>query len=109
MIREGDVRAVVERILAFHNPESILVFGSYAKDQLHDGSDLDLIVVEPSTLPRPLRGRDVQGLLAEMPFGIDLLFVTPEELERDSDDPYTMLSTVLPTARAVYRRAGAEA
>lgn len=109
MIRDADVGRVVERILAFHDPDVIYAFGSYAKGKLHEDSDLDLVVVERSALPRALRGRDVQGVLAEMPFDIDLLFITPEELERDVHDPWTLLGTVMPNAPVIHRRAATEA
>lgn len=105
MIAVADLQRVVERILAHHAPEAIYVFGSYAKDEQHAGSDLDLVIVERNELPRPLRGRDVRGLLTEMPFDIDMLFVTPDELERDMDDPWSLLGTVMPTARLVYAAA----
>ena len=104
MITEGDVRRVVDRIVAFENPDAIYAFGSYAKGVLRDGSDLDLLVVQRTHLPRWLRGRDVAGILAEMPFEIDLLLVTPEELAEDAADPWTLLGTVVPTAVELYRR-----
>jgi uncharacterized protein len=109
VIAEADVERVIQRILAFHDPEAIYVFGSYAKGTLKEGSDLDLVVVQPTLLPRRLRGLDVLGVLAEAPFPIDLLFVTPEELLQEAADPWTLLGTVMPTAHVVYRRAAAEA
>lgn len=105
MISEADVGRVVQRIVAFHDPEAIYVFGSYAKGTLNESSDLDLVVVQPTHLPRWLRGLDVLGVLAEAPFPIDLLFVTPEELLQETADPWTLLGTVIPTAHVVYRRA----
>jgi len=104
VINEADLRRVVDRIVAFDHPEAIYAFGSYAKAQLRDDSDLDLIVVQRTELPRRLRGRDVVGILAEMPFDLDLLFVTPDELALDAPDPWTLLGTVMPTAIEVYRR-----
>jgi predicted nucleotidyltransferase len=104
VISESDVERVVKRIVAFHNPEAIYVFGSYAKGTPKESSDLDLVVVERTSLPRRLRGLDVQGVLAEAPFDIDLLFVTPEELAAETGDPWTLLGTVMPTARELYRR-----
>lgn len=104
MITAADVQRVVERIVAFENPDAIYVFGSYAKSAQHDGSDLDLLVVQRTEAPRRLRGRDVVGMLAEMPFDIDVLFVTPEELAVEASDPWTMLGTVAPTSIELYRR-----
>jgi uncharacterized protein len=105
VIGQAEVDRVVERIVGFHNPEAIYAFGSYAKGEVRNGSDLDLLVVERTELPRRLRGSDVTGVLAaETPFELDLLFVTPEELATDAADPYSLIGTVLPTAVEIYRR-----
>jgi len=104
MIGSQDVQRVLDRIVAFHNPEAIYVFGSYAKGELKPRSDLDLVVVERTAVPRRMRGLDVRGVLGELPFDIDLLFVTPDELDDDVDDPWTLLGTVMPGARQLYRR-----
>jgi uncharacterized protein len=109
VIAEPDVGRVVDRIVAFHNPDAIYAFGSYAKSELRNGSDLDLVVVQRTDLPRPLRGLDVLGVLAEMPFALDLLFVTPEELAAELDDQWSLLGTVMPTAKELYRRPSSEA
>jgi predicted nucleotidyltransferase len=104
MITDADIKRVVERIVAFENPDAIYAFGSCAKSVQHDRSDLDLLVIQRTELPRRLRGRDVVGMLAEMPFDIDVLFVTPEELAADASDPRTLLGTIVPTSIEVYRR-----
>ncbi|HET6214789.1 MAG TPA: nucleotidyltransferase domain-containing protein [Micromonosporaceae bacterium] len=104
MILSGDVANVVARVVALYDPDEIWVFGSYAKGNLAERSDLDLIVIKPTSLPRRLRGRDVVAVLAEAAFHIDLLFVTPEELATDLKEPYSLLSTVMPTAQRIYRR-----
>jgi uncharacterized protein len=107
VIAGPDVQHVIDRVVALCNPQSIYAFGSYAKGTLKDNSDLDLLVVQRTELPRRLRGLDVVGVLAEVPFEIDLLFVTPEELAADIDDPWTLIGTVMPTAHEVYARAPA--
>jgi uncharacterized protein len=106
MIGEADLAHVVERIVALYDPDEIYVFGSYAKGTLRPDSDLDLVVVRPTPLPRHLRGRDVVAVLAEVAFGLDLLFMTPGELEEDLREPYSLMSTVMPTAKPVYARSG---
>ncbi len=104
MITAADVERVVERVVANHDPEEIYAFGSYAKGTLHEDSDLDLLVIVETELPPPLRGLDTYTLLAEMPFAIDLLFVTPAELAAQAEPPWTLLGSVMPSAVELYRR-----
>ena len=105
MMTDADVSAVVERIVALSDPDRIYVFGSYAKQTLHETSDLDLLIVGPSDLPPRHRGQDVMALLRGMAIDFDLLFVTPEELADELADPYSLISTVMSSARPLYERA----
>jgi predicted nucleotidyltransferase len=105
MITEPDVAWVVERIVALYDPDQIYVFGSYAKGTAHEKSDLDLLVVRPSELPQRQRGQDVIAILRNMPIDFDVLFVTPDELAEEVENPYSLLSTVMANARTLYERA----
>ena len=104
MITERDVDRVVDRIVALYDPDRIYLFGSYAKGNATDASDLDLVVVKPTALPRPLRGRDVLSVLTGMAFGLDVVFATPDELAEELTQPYSLYSTIMPTARLLYAR-----
>ena len=105
MITESDVEWVVERIVALYDPDWIYVFGSYAKNVANEKSDLDLLVVRPTELPRRHRGQDVIAILRKMPIDFDVLFVTPDELAEELEDPYSLLSTAMANARKLYERA----
>src|SRR4051812_44606753 len=104
MIAGKDIDAVVRRIVALYDPDWIYLFGSYAKGNATDTSDLDLVVVKPTSVPGPLRGRDVVALLSEMAFSLDVLFSTPAEIEAELTEPYSLYSTIMPTARLLYAR-----
>jgi len=102
VISETDVQRVVDLIVALYRPDRILVFGSYAKGLLHEGSDLDLLVVKPWKLPAFRRGRDLEAMLAMQAISVDVLFYTPEEMEVELADPLSMLSAILPSAKTLY-------
>jgi predicted nucleotidyltransferase len=104
MISQADVSNTVERIVALYDPDRIYVFGSYAKDSLRETSDLDLLIVGPSDLPPRHRGQDVVAVLRGTAIEFDLLFVTPEELAAELSDPYSLLSTVMSSAKTLYER-----
>ncbi len=40
------VQEIVQRLVAAANPEQIILFGSRARDEAHDDSDVDLLVIE---------------------------------------------------------------
>lgn len=70
----------------------------------HDGSDLDLLIVAPSALPRLHRGKVVRAALSAFPFYSDLLFFTLQELEDEMKDPYSFISRATAGGQLVYRK-----
>jgi predicted nucleotidyltransferase len=101
------MKRIVDRIVALYDPDAIYLFGSYAKGNMTERSDLDFIVVKPTDLPPPMRGRDVVAILAEVPVDIDLIFLTPEELEVECCKELSLIGTVLPSAFTLYARVAA--
>lgn len=71
----------LRRYFAGADVERAVLFGSYARGEADDVSDLDLLVVERSELPFPERGRR-HAPVFRLGVGVDLLVYTPEELER---------------------------
>ena len=59
------------------------LFGSRARGEADAHSDVDLIVVAPSSRPFVERFRDYEALLLGAPIGVDLLVDTPEEFARE--------------------------
>lgn len=104
MISSQDLQRIAERIVALYDPDTIYLFGSYAKKSMTENSDLDFIIVKRSDLPRPMRGRDVVAILARVPVDIDVIFVTPEELDAERHEKYSFIGTVLPTAIVLYSK-----
>jgi predicted nucleotidyltransferase len=101
---ESDFQWIVERIVALHDSDKIFLFGSYALGTARDESDIDLLIVAPSRLPRLHRGKAVVAALSKFPCRFDLLFFTPQELEEQLRDPYSFEARNLAYARLLYSR-----
>lgn len=71
------------------HPAKVILFGSYARGDADDASDLDLMVVErelPDKATEYLRLREAIG---QTGVGVDLLLVSEQEFERRSLVPGT--------------------
>lgn len=101
---EMDIRRIVERAIALCNPDCVYLFGSYAKGTVHAGSDIDLLIVAPSALPRQHRGKQLKAALTTFPFRFDLLFFTPLELEDEMNDPFSFVSSIIASGRLMYQK-----
>ena len=62
-----------------------IAFGSYARGVADAWSDLDLVVVMETDLPRLDRGRLLGELYDSLPVSLDVLVFTPAEFERGAE------------------------
>ena len=83
MLTQQAIQEAVDRIVATaSSPAKVIVFGSYARGDAREGSDLDLIVVEREIADHTreyVRLRDAVGSLG---VGIDLLLYPETEYEK---------------------------
>ena len=95
---------VVRRILAAGSPLRIVLFGSRARGEAKPGSDLDLLIVEESTLPRYKRAaRYLRALVGVFP-AKDVVVWTPQEIEAWSRVPNAFVTTALREGKTLYAR-----
>jgi predicted nucleotidyltransferase len=66
--------------------EQVFLIGSYARNQAHRESDIDLIVITPTKALWPERATEFADLRLE--FGaMDIIVYTPDEWKRLNSDP----------------------
>ena len=106
LLSPADLSLVVNRIVAHYDPDQVYVFGSYAKGTMTDTSDLDLLVVRPSSIPFTIRGRNVNHLLRQFAADFDVLFYTSAEIEAEQEDPDGFVTTIIGDAVLLYARGG---
>lgn len=104
MVSPENIRAVVDKIVAACQPDKIMLFGSYATGQATEDSDIDLLIVKETNLPRHQRGREVRQYLYGSKFPIDIVVATPHELEQSRSNPYSLLYQALHSSKTVYER-----
>ena len=103
-IEEQEIRRVAERIGRQADAEQVILFGSYARGEETEHSDVDLLVIAPSDLPRFKRSRALYQLLSPYPFAMDLVVYTPDEVKRGQESTLSFVSTVMREGKTVYVR-----
>lgn len=88
-----------------YNPERIIFFGSLGRDQIHEWSDLDLIVVKKSSLPFLKPIEEVLKFIKPQ-VSVDIFVYTPEEFERLCQERLFFREEVLAKGKTVYERGG---
>ena len=99
--RETITRAVCILVEAAH-PSKVILFGSYARGDAREDSDVDLLVVEP-TLPHK---RDemvrLRNLIRPLRIPVDVLVASEEEIEDWGHLPGTVLYWVLKEGEVLH-------
>jgi predicted nucleotidyltransferase len=75
------INYIVEKIVLEIQPEKIILFGSYARDDFNRDSDLDLFIIKDGEESSRMMRRKVDALLRGRRFAIDLLVRKPKEVE----------------------------
>ena len=95
---------VVTRIRQAGDPLKIVLFGSHARENAGPESDLDLLIVEESDLPRHRRApRYLRALVGVFP-AKDVIVWTPAEIAAWKGLPNSFIATVLREGVTLYER-----
>jgi predicted nucleotidyltransferase len=95
---------VVRRTLAAGKPLKVVLFGSRASGNPRPDSDLDLLIIEESDLPRYKRApRYLRALVGLFP-AKDVIVWTPQEVEAWANVPSAFITSVLREGKTLYAR-----
>lgn len=106
MDAETLLREVVERIRRTVRPQRIVLFGSRARGDARPDSDLDLLVVQRSGVPRHRRSVPIYRALADIPVEVDVIVYTPQEIDDWRDVPEAFVTTALREGEVLYEEQG---
>jgi predicted nucleotidyltransferase len=85
-----------------YQPQRIVVFGSFARDDTHEGSDLDLIVVKETDERFFRRIGRVRDACQDVGVDVQPFVYTPEELEGMLAAGNSFLETALAEGIVAY-------
>ncbi|MGM0411595.1 MAG: nucleotidyltransferase domain-containing protein [Bacillota bacterium] len=93
---------IVERIVDNTNPQKVILFGSYATDKYDIDSDIDLLILKEMDEPRHKRGRKIRKHLRGMEIPVDIIVLTPEEVEEYKNITNSLISNALKEGVVLY-------
>jgi len=95
---------IVEQIVKVLDPEKIILFGSYARGEAGPNSDVDMLVVADVADPNGFRSVEARMAIGSVPFGLDLVVVTPDEWDTWRGFVNTVMGQASKYGKALYER-----
>lgn len=99
---DKEIQNIVNQLIRLYKPEKIILFGSLAKDQIKQGTDIDLFIIK-SDVPKlgVDRIRQLDALI-KYRLATDFIVYKPQELEQrlKLGDPF--VKTILKKGKVLY-------
>ncbi len=99
------VATIVGRLTDRFKPERILLFGSRARGDATEWSDVDLLVVMPDGTDRRQTAIEMHIALGDLPAAKDIVVTTPDHIAQRGHVIGTVLRPALREGTVLYERA----
>ncbi len=100
------LQKICNLIIEDYDPDKIILFGSHARNEEKEESDLDLLILSDSekNKPRFKRGLELRVKLSQFIIPKDLLFFSHEDWNQGQDVPNSFVNTIAKEGKILYER-----
>ncbi|MBL4759561.1 MAG: nucleotidyltransferase domain-containing protein [Mariprofundaceae bacterium] len=96
------LQEMVKRMCQAGRPEKIVLFGSMARGEEHANSDVDLLVIEHTDLPRYKRSSLYRRAVRGMCIAKDIVVFPQKEVAEWETVPNAFITTILREGKVLY-------
>ena len=103
MISQAVIKTASDLIISAMQPRKIILFGSYARGEATDDSDLDLLIIRKEVLDKRAEMVQARRLLSPLRIPVDVLVVSEDQLNSSwKDYPGTYLYEAIREGVVLY-------
>ena len=99
---QDTIHKMVQIIVENVKPIKIILFGSYAREQVNPDSDIDLLIVMNRVQNKRKKAAEIYQLLAGSGISKDIFITTPNEIEKYKNVPGTIIQPALSEGKILY-------
>lgn len=101
-ITEKIIQEIKEKIISHFQVEKIILFGSYIDGSFKKGSDLDILIIKESDVPKHKRSIPIRSLFRKYRIPMDIIVYTKEEVETYKEIKGSFIQRALSKGKAIY-------
>jgi predicted nucleotidyltransferase len=101
-VKPSILRDIIRRVVEASEPDKIIMFGSAARGEMGPNSDVDLLIIEGGKFNRWRITTDIYRHLSGAHAPVDVMVVTPEEVERYRETHCQVICPALKEGKIVY-------
>ena len=102
-LTEETLQEIIRRVVEVAYPERIILFGSAARGDMDSNSDVDLLVIKDGEYNHGRLVGDIYINLHGVGQAVDIVLVTPKQVEKYRDVHCLVIKPALREGREVYR------
>ena len=102
MITEATIQEAVDLLMKASKPKKIILFGSYARGDAREDSDLDFLVVEAEVESRRNEMVRLRRVLSPLRIPVDILVTTERIFREWADTAGTVLCEAAQAGEVMY-------
>ena len=96
-----EVQNIKQQIITKYSPEKIILFGSAARNEFSEDSDIDILVIKKTDKSKFDRMCKLRRLI-EYNIPLDLIIYTPEEIEAAKKNNNNFFNTICSEGVVLY-------
>jgi len=104
MINEDTIASVTRTIVERFHPRRVVLFGSHARGDADQDSDLDLFIEMETSRRPPERAIEIASVFGLHPWPMDIIVYTPEEVRRLRAMHGTLLEEIEREGKVLYEQ-----
>ena len=96
------IKETTKRIISVAHPTRIMLFGSAVRGDMHENSDIDLLVVVPSGTHRRKTAQKIYRSLIGVGFAADIVVVTESDIVEFKNHEGMIIRPALEEGKVLY-------
>jgi uncharacterized protein len=104
MLNNAVIKQITSSVLEVSDPEKIIMFGSYAREEADEYSDIDLLVIEQGTIDRGKEMIKIRNSIGDIGVGVDVVVYSEAYVKEWKDVRCSLIYQALKEGKVLYEK-----